>query len=236
MANKPQPQQAQKTDQPDLSRRKLLFGAGVGVAGVVAGGAVGYALPKEKGPSPPTPETWIGRNIADCTGCRLCEIACSEIKEQKIQPSIARIQVHQYYPGIEFPVACYQCGDEAKCVEACPVDAMVVDTSKKVNAVKIDTSLCLRTAKNGDCTLCLDKCPGLAVTFHPTTREPLICDLCDGDPACVKVCPSGTIMFKGVKMAAIQPEQIAAGLSVPYRARRKPDEEIAPPALMRVNV
>ena len=89
---------------------------------------------------------------------------------------------------------------------------------------------------NLDCTLCLDKCPGQAVTFHPTTREPLICDMCDGDPACVKVCPSGTIMFKGVKMAAIQPEQIAAGLSVPYRARRKPDEEIAPPALMRVNV
>jgi Fe-S-cluster-containing hydrogenase component 2 len=233
MANKPQDEQKseQKSEQ-DLSRRKLLFGAGAGAVGILAGGTVGFALPRRKAPSPPTAEIWLGRNIADCTGCRLCEVACSEIKEQKIQPGIARIAVHQFYPGIEFPVACHQCGDDSKCVEACPTRALTVDPSKKVNAIKVDESLCLRTAKNGDCTLCLDKCPGLVVNFHPTTRAPLFCDLCDGDPACVKVCPSGTITLNGVKMAAIQPKQIAAGLSVAYRPAHKPGEPIAPPALM----
>jgi hypothetical protein len=154
MANKPQPPQEPKKDQPDLSRRKLLFGAGVGVAGVVAGGAVGYALPKEKGPSPPTPETWIGRSIADCTGCRLCEIALGD-HEQKIQPaspassSISIIR-------IEFPVAFYHAARKPSASR--PARGCDGRHEQEGHAVKIDTSLCLRT-KNGDCTLCLDSGP-----------------------------------------------------------------------------
>jgi Fe-S-cluster-containing hydrogenase component 2 len=183
----------------------------------VVGGAVVGVLPRRAPISPPVPDSWIGRNIASCTGCRLCEIACSLIKEQKIQPGISRILVRQYYPGVEFPVACYQCGAEAKCVEACPVSALAVDTSKKLNTISIDTTRCTRTAQNSVCTLCLDQCPGLAVSFHPTTKAPLICDICGGDPECVKVCPSATIMIKGVKMAAIQPVQIAAGLAEAYK-------------------
>ena len=203
----------------------------IGCAPLV-GGAVVRVMPRRKAPSPPVPVTWIGRNIASCTGCRLCEVACSLTKEQKIQPGISRISVRQYYPGVEFPVACYQCGDEAKCVEACPVSALAVDTSKKLNTISIDTTRCTRTAQNSVCTLCLDQCPGLVVNFHPTTKAPLICDLCGGDPECVKVCPSTTIMNKGVKMAAIQPMQIAAGLAEMYKvpeANKAPAPQMGPP-------
>jgi carbon-monoxide dehydrogenase iron sulfur subunit len=208
-----------------VSRREFLVGAGTGVAGLVVGGAVGYkVIPQPVVPSTPLPELWIGRNIASqsCMGCRLCQTACSQIKEQKIQPAIARVQVPQYYPGVEFPVLCYQCGDEAKCIEACPVQALSLDTSKKLNTIKVDTTKCLRTAKNGDCTLCQDKCPGTAVTFHPTTRAPLICDLCGGDPACVKACYSQTLTLKGVKMAAVKPEEIAASLADQYKVPPPP--------------
>ncbi len=202
-----------------VTRRQVLVGAGAGVAGLVVGGAVGYAVPKPEAPSTPLPELWIGRNIASqsCMGCRLCEVACSQVKEQKIRPSVARVTVPQYYPGIEFPVLCYQCGDEAKCIEACPVQALSLDTSKKLNTIKIDTTKCLRTTKDGDCTLCADKCPGSAVTFHPTTKAPLICDLCDGDPACVKACYQATLTLKGVKMAAVLPADIAAALADQYK-------------------
>ena len=212
MADKPKEVQKTEEKPQGISRRELLVGAGVGVAGLVVGGAVGYGvIPQPKALSTALPELWIGRNIADqnCMGCRWCQIACSQIKEQKIQPAIARVQVPQYAPGIEFPVLCYQCGDEAKCIEACPVQALSLDTSKKLNTIKIDTTKCLRTTKNGDCTLCQDKCPGTAVTFHPTTRAPLICDLCGGDPACVKACYSNTLTLKGVKMAAVLPADIA---------------------------
>jgi anaerobic carbon-monoxide dehydrogenase iron sulfur subunit len=218
MANTPVEQKKAEGTPQDPARRDLFVKAGVGVAGAVVGGAVIGVIPRRAPASPPVPDTWIGRNISSCTGCRLCEVACSLIKEQKIQPGIARISVRQYYPGVEFPVACYQCGAEAKCAEACPVSALTVDTSKKLNTISVDTSRCLRTnGSNGDCMLCNDKCPGTVVNFHPTTRAPLFCDLCGGDPACVKVCPSSTIMVKGVKMAAIQPTQIAAGLAAAFK-------------------
>ncbi len=228
-----------KTDQPGdkaqggVSRRNFLLGTGTGVAGILVGGVVGYkVIPQPAQPSTPLPETWIGRNIAECTGCRLCQVACSQIKEQKIQPAIARVTVHQYFPGVEFPSLCYQCGDEAKCIDACPVQALTLDTSKKLNTIKVDKTKCLRTTKNGDCTLCQDKCPGTSVTFHPTTREPLICDLCGGDPACVKVCPKGTLTLNGVKMAAVKPEQIAAGLLELYKAPPPPPPK---PAMLQGN-
>ena len=203
-----------------ITRRQLLTGAGVGVAGLVVGGAVGYkVLPQPAQPSIPLPELWIGRNIANqsCMGCRLCQVACSDIKEQKIWPAIARVTVPQYYPGVEFPILCYQCGGEAKCIDACPVQALSLDTSKKLNTIAIDTTKCLRTAKGGDCTLCQDKCPGNAVTYHPVTQAPLICDLCGGDPACVKACPQQTLTLKGVKMAAIKAVDIATSLADQYK-------------------
>ena len=228
MANKPDEKKAGATPE-GVSRRELFVKAGVGVAGAVVGGAVVGVLPRRAPASPPVPENWIGRNIADCTGCRLCEIACSLVKEQTIQPGISRISVRQYYPGVEFPVVCYQCGAEAKCVEACPVDALAVDTSKNLQTISIDTTKCTRTAQNSECTLCLDECPGLVVNFHPKTKAPLICDMCGGDPECVKVCPSTTLLNKGVKMAAIQPVQIAAGLAAMYKVPERNKVLPAPP-------
>lgn len=221
MARRPQTvKRVEKTEDVGMSRRQLLAGAGLGVAGFVAGGAAGFATPRRKANSPPVPEVWIGRNLAECTGCRLCEVACSIEKENKIQPAISRIGVFQFYPGVEFPVACFQCGAEAKCVEACPTEALEVDTSLKLNTIKIDTGRCLRTAKAGDCTLCQDECPaGIgSVTFHPTTSEPLICDLCGGEPKCVEACPAGTILFKGLKLAPIDNAQVAASLAEAYKA------------------
>ena len=208
-----------------VSRRNFLVGAGAGVAGLVVGGLAGYkVIPQPVQPSTALPELWIGRNIANqsCMGCRLCQTACSQVKEQVIRPSIARVQVPQYFPGLEFPVLCYQCGDEAKCIEACPVQALSLDTSKKLNTIKIDTTKCLRTAKGGDCTLCSDKCPGSAVTFHPTSKEPLICDLCGGDPACVKACYSNTLTLKGLKMAAVLPADIAKAQADQYKVPTPP--------------
>jgi Fe-S-cluster-containing hydrogenase component 2 len=223
-AKKPEVSKTGETPQ-GVSRRELLIKGGIGVAGLVVGGAVGYkVIPQPVELSTPLPELWIGRNVSDqaCMGCRLCQVACSQIKEKVIRPSIARVQVPQYYPGVEFPVLCYQCGDEAKCIEACPVQALTVDTSKKLNTIAIDTTKCLRTTKGADCTLCQDKCPGDSVTFHPTSKAPLICDLCGGDPACVKACYTNTLTLKGVKMAAVKMTDIATALANQYKVPPPP--------------
>jgi anaerobic carbon-monoxide dehydrogenase iron sulfur subunit len=212
-----------------VSRRELLTKVGAGTACVMAGGVVGYAAKPGKEVLP-VQDTWMGRNIADCTGCRICQVSCSLKKENRIQPGIARITVQQYAPGVEFPVACYQCGEGAKCVENCPTSALSIDGSNKLNTIVVDKTKCTRTAKGSDCTVCRDQCPGTAVTFHPKTKEPLICDLCGGDPECVKTCPEDCLSLRGVKMAAVAPSQIAAGLQLAYLPVKTPKRAFPVPA------
>jgi Fe-S-cluster-containing hydrogenase component 2 len=205
----------------NVSRRGFLLGAGVGVAGLALGGVTGSQLfPKQTADvGTPVPAVFVGRDFTACTGCKNCQIACSKVKEGKIWPKAARVTVHEYLPGVEFPVLCYQCADNAKCVEKCPVKALSVD-AKNNAVIKIDTKLCTRTAKNSECTICRDECPGTAVTYHPVTKAPLICDLCGGDPACTKVCPQGPMKGAlhngGFRAAPAKPDEIAAGLQAKY--------------------
>ncbi len=209
-----------------VSRRDFIVGAGAGVAGLIVGGAVGYkVIPQPEEPVLAEPELWIGRRIADCTGCRECELACSQAKENgKFWPGAARVRVPQYYPGNEFPVLCYQCGENAKCVANCPVQALSVKPG--FNNIVVDTTKCLRTAKNGDCTICQDKCSGSTVQFHPVNRAPLFCDLCNGDPACTKACPSGTLANKGIRMGVVAPDQIAKQLADMYKVASPAKTEV----------
>ena len=49
-------------------------------------------------------------NYNICTGCRLCEIACSHTKEGVINPEASRIKVYQFWPGpIDIPAICRLC-------------------------------------------------------------------------------------------------------------------------------
>jgi Fe-S-cluster-containing hydrogenase component 2 len=65
-------------------------------------------------------------------------------------------------------------------VEACPVSALSVDS--KTGAVIVDEGVC------NSCSLCIKKCPGTVPFLHPDSNKAVICDLCGGNPECVKVC------------------------------------------------
>ncbi len=227
---KPQEEKAPKGN--GVSRRAFLIGAGAGVGGLAVGGALGsQVFPKKtEEAKPPVAAFFIGRDFTACTGCKFCQIACSKQKEGKLWPAASRLELHEYLPGVEFPVLCYQCAEAAKCVEKCPTKALSVDP-KNNNTIVVDTKLCLRTAKNGDCTICRDECPGTAVTFHPVSRAPLICDLCNGDPACTKVCPKGALRNLGFKHAPAKPDTIAGGLQAMYKLPEVPKQAMAPELL-----
>jgi anaerobic carbon-monoxide dehydrogenase iron sulfur subunit len=132
------------------------------------------------------PETsgkvWIARDFAKCSGCRKCEIACSLSHEGKLWPEASRVRVFMLVPGAEFPHLCSQC-DDYPCVEACPFKALSVNA--ETAAVAVDEQLCV------GCGKCIDACPGKIPHVHPKTKKILICDLCGGDPKCVKVCHEG---------------------------------------------
>lgn len=82
-------------------------------------------------------------------------------------------------PGVEIPHLCAQCVDYP-CVKSCPVDALSVD--KKTSAVLVDREKCI------SCSKCIEACPGNIPFLHPKDNKATICNLCNGDPECTKVC------------------------------------------------
>jgi len=124
-------------------------------------------------------QIWITRNYISCSGCRRCEIACSLHHEEWIWPEASRVRVFMPFPGVEVPHLCSQCEDYP-CVESCTFEALSVD--EETSAVLVDREKCT------SCGLCIKACPGQIPFLHPGDNKATICDLCGGDPECVKVC------------------------------------------------
>ena len=122
---------------------------------------------------------WIVRDYERCTGCQRCELACSLHHEGWMWPEASRVRIFMPFPGVEVPHLCVQC-DDYPCVDACPVNAITVDP--KTTAVHVDAVACT------SCGQCIKACPGEVPFLHPETNKAAICDLCGGDPECVKVC------------------------------------------------
>ncbi|MFX0168087.1 MAG: 4Fe-4S dicluster domain-containing protein [Candidatus Hodarchaeota archaeon] len=138
-----------------------------------------------------------------CTGCRVCELVCSEAHEGVFQPSKARIQVLSFDGTVQdIPIVCQQCRD-APCLEACPQDALSRDIN--TDAVVLDADLCIQCGSCVKaCVVGKDKVPSenkLAIRLDAETQLPLKCDLCSGNPQCVKFCPTEALLFSDKPVA-----------------------------------
>ena len=101
------------------------------------------------------------------------------IHEDRIWPEASRIKVFMPFPGVEVPHLCAQC-DNYPCVESCPVNALSVDQT--TSAVLVDRENCI------SCGKCISGMPWDCPVSSPEDNKATICDLCNGDPECVKVC------------------------------------------------
>jgi carbon-monoxide dehydrogenase iron sulfur subunit len=117
-----------------------------------------------------------------CTGCQICELVCSLTKTGTINPYLARIKVTRSSEnGACTVVMCRHCKNPP-CRDACPVpQAMYLD--ERTGAVVINEESCI------GCFACADACPFGAIQIGPN-KEVLKCDLCGGEPICVKYCPT----------------------------------------------
>ena len=150
----------------------------------------------------PPPEVDVIRlkGLAEkCTGCLLCEIACSEFHGHGGNPLYSVVRIHapdqlstkrryQYTP-----MHCTLCG---KCIEVCPEGALYIEDGM----VKRDPQKCL---SHGEC---VSACPLGVIAWRAAgdgAGEPLFCDLCGGDPQCAAQCPEDAIiiMERAVKAA-----------------------------------
>ena len=122
-----------------------------------------------------------------CTGCLQCELACSYDNELVFNPAKSRIKIFDFHDTGQFvPYTCTQC-DEAWCMKACPVDAISVDPA--TGAKIVSDALCV------GCKVCTIACPFGTVNYNADTGKVIKCDLCGGDPECVKACPTEAIVY-----------------------------------------
>lgn len=137
-----------------------------------------------------------------CTGCKVCEMICSLYREDEVNPMKARLHVVSWETeGTDIPMICQQC-EKAPCAEICPVKA--ISRNQDTGAVTIDEKSCI------GCRMCILACPFGAPSVRPDTGKVIKCDLCDGDPKCVKFCVTGALQFESAPKAALSKKRAAA--------------------------
>jgi len=145
-----------------------------------------------------------------CIGCHCCELACSLHNYGECNPSRARIYVAclQGEGGVTAsPVLCQQCEDPL-CVTMCPAGAL--QREPRTHAVVVDRDKCL------GCRTCVEVCPFGGPAVDPRTGTSEKCDLCDGDPICVKVCSQRAIRFVSAREESQYRKRAGAGKYVDY--------------------
>ncbi|MEM2104219.1 MAG: 4Fe-4S dicluster domain-containing protein [Candidatus Bathyarchaeia archaeon] len=120
--------------------------------------------------------------IADpekCTGCGLCELVCAASKEKKFNPRLSRINAVRIEPSFFTAMTCRLC-ENPICVKCCPRHALKRD--EKTGVILVDETRC------DGCWWCTQVCEFGAIKLHPSKKTVVMCDLCGGEPLCVKAC------------------------------------------------
>jgi len=142
-------------------------------------------------------------DIEKCTGCRICEIACSLHNAKVCNPSKSRIHVLKWDRyGISIPLLCQQC-ETPLCEKVCPTKATYRDT--KTKALLVNHDLCI------GCRQCVMICPFGGSSWDAEEGIILRCDLCKGDPVCVKLCPTGALEYVTITKYILLRKRESAG-------------------------
>jgi anaerobic carbon-monoxide dehydrogenase iron sulfur subunit len=137
-----------------------------------------------------------------CTGCRLCELVCAVFHDGISNPARSRIKVMKWEAeGLYIPMTCQQCED-APCMNVCPVKAISRD--EELGRIFVDYDVCI------GCRSCVAVCPFGAMNFNIKDKQVFKCDLCDGDPQCVRFCEEKAIDFLEVDDVSIYKKRDAA--------------------------
>ena len=132
-------------------------------------------------------------NPEKCNNCKDCETACIESRSSLTSPGLSCIHILGENSDPEdaffFPVACKQC-ENPPCLAVCPKEAIY----REEDRVLIDRQKCV------GCGMCVSACPFGAINIDKKKGKSYKCDLCSGDPQCVKVCEPGALEYLDFEM------------------------------------
>jgi len=130
-----------------------------------------------------------------CSGCRICELVCSEQHFGIFNPRRSAIRVIRNYGWSEnwnTTFTCYQCMN-SWCMQSCRFEAIYRDS--RTGSVVVDYNRCK------GCKKCEDSCPFdmIKIVEIDGEKKAFKCDLCNGEPVCVANCPTESIKIELVK-------------------------------------
>ena len=209
-----------------LSRRDFMRTFAIGAGGIILLGNYGVAY----GWTDSDKKTIRGIivDFTKCTGCRTCETVCSgfnnlvEVKGEMLNglgnPYLSNIKVHWFNPDVDVPMVCSVCED-SPCINACPVRPDQITGRKALyKDENLHTVLCDMERCIG-CGLCARTCKEqrTGVIYQDEDGKPHgICNLCNGDPKCVKYCSFDALSYAELRdeggFRKKSPEQIAREL------------------------
>ena len=147
-----------------------------------------------------------------CNGCRKCESVCSQRHQGISNPALSRIRVIPgEREGFHLPTHCQHC-QNPPCMAVCPREAISRD--EELNRVLVDYGRCIA------CKMCVSACPFGVMQFNEERGQTFKCDLCDGDPQCVRFCePKAIDYVETVKIEMDRMRAAALRCAAPKRRR-----------------
>ena len=149
-------------------------------------------------------------NSRKCTGCHMCELACSAWHEGAYRPSVSRLfsEVNPTTAAVKGHT-CLQAGC-AKCEEVCPEQAIYrkaitvtpkgeFDGKAKAGESVAGFVLLVDEQKCTNCGECYEVCPTGVIHSHPEKQVAYKCDLCDGEPQCIAFCQNPHVLAVDLK-------------------------------------
>jgi len=205
-----------------FTRREFVVGA---VAGAAAGTVITGVAMKSGSNVPVKSEgvvsekkikvpSYIAVDYAKCSGCRNCEVECALFHDKQPDLYKSRIKTYYFNPPVDIPSLCAKCSD-SPCIKACPEKVQALSKDKTTGAVLIDEKKCI------GCWACSEACAkDRANVIRKSKDEKVavgICDLCGGDPSCVKACREGALsivpVYQDGKYFAAKPADIARAVA-----------------------
>jgi Fe-S-cluster-containing hydrogenase component 2 len=124
-----------------------------------------------------------------CTGCHFCEMICSLSHDGECNLNLSGIGIVMSNGGgtnENIPIVCQQCADPM-CADVCVMGA--ISRNESTGALIIDESSCI------GCKTCVIVCPLGGVLYNYKKDCSMKCDLCNGEPECVKSCAYGALEY-----------------------------------------